>query len=98
MRTLVFIVALVFLAGFAGVSQKDYLSAKRKFQAIDKQPPKPGTRVTITSAELNAYVQAELLPASVIPGSRGKTTTRPQAAQSLISLSCVPHRENRPVG
>ena len=69
MRPLAFIVALVSLAGFAGVSQKDYLSAKRKFQAIDKQPPKPGTRVTITSAEINAYVQAEL-PKVAPPGIR----------------------------
>jgi hypothetical protein len=69
MRALAVIVALLSLAGFAGVSQKDYLSAKRKFQAIDKQPPKPGTRVAITSAELNAYVQSEL-PKVAPPGIR----------------------------
>jgi hypothetical protein len=69
MRTLAFVVAFLSLAGFAGVSQKDYLSAKRKFQAIDKHPPKPGSRVTITSAEINAYLQAEL-PKVAPPGIR----------------------------
>ena len=60
MRALAAIAMVLSLAGFAGVSQTDYLSAKRKFQAIDKQPPKPGTRVTLTSPEINAYVQTEL--------------------------------------
>jgi hypothetical protein len=69
MRLLAVFMAFLSLAGFAGVSQKDYLSAKRKFQAIDKKPPKPGTRVTISSAELNAYVQAEL-PKVAPPGIR----------------------------
>jgi hypothetical protein len=69
MRALAVIVALLSLAGFAGVSQTDYLSAKRKFKAIDKQPPKAGSRVTITSPEINAYVQAEL-PKVAPPGIR----------------------------
>lgn len=53
-------VALFAAAGFGAVSRTEYLSAKKKFQAIDKQAVKPGSRVTITSSELNAYVQAEL--------------------------------------
>jgi hypothetical protein len=52
--------ALVSAGGFAAVSRSDYLSAKKKFQAIDKNTVKPGTRVTLTSPELNAYVQTEL--------------------------------------
>lgn len=53
-------VALVTAAGLAAVSRTDYLSAKKKFQAIDKETMKPGSRVAITSNELNAYVQTEL--------------------------------------
>ena len=53
-------VALFAAAGVASVSRTDYLSAKKKFQAIDKQAMKPGSRVAITGTELNAYVQAEL--------------------------------------
>jgi hypothetical protein len=61
MRALaLFAVAVVGAAGFAGVSRTDYLNAKKKFQAIDKQSMKAGTRVALTSPELNAYVQGEL--------------------------------------
>jgi len=69
MKPLAVIFALLSIGGFAGVSRTDYLSAKRKFQAIDKQPPKPGTRVSLTAAELNAYVQTEL-PTVAPPGIR----------------------------
>jgi len=55
------ICALILLLG-AGLiaSQADYLSAKRKFQAIERYQVKPGTRLPISSTELNAYVQTEL--------------------------------------
>ena len=53
-------VALFAAAGYAAVSRTEYLSAKKKFQAIDKQAMKPGSRVAITASELNAYVQNEL--------------------------------------
>jgi hypothetical protein len=69
MRTVAGLALVLSLAGLASVSQSDYLSAKRKFQALDKQPPKPGTRVTLTSAEINAYVQTEL-PKVGPPGVR----------------------------
>lgn len=62
-------VAVLAVGGYAAVSRTDYLSAKKKFQAIDKQSVKPGTRVEITSQELNAYVQAEL-PAVAPKGIR----------------------------
>ena len=41
-------------------SRTDYLSAKHKFQAIEKHQYRPGTRVSLSPAELNSYVQAEL--------------------------------------
>jgi hypothetical protein len=61
MRAVVAISVVLFAAaGSPGASRSDYLSAKKKFQAIDKQTMKPGSRVAITAPELNAYVQAEL--------------------------------------
>ena len=60
MRSLALAMAFVSVAGLVGASRTDYLNVKRKFQTIDKQRPKPGSRVTFTSAELNSYVEAEL--------------------------------------
>lgn len=60
MRSIAATVALLSFAGFAAVSRPDYQSAKRKFQSIDRETVKPGSKVAITSNELNAYVQAEL--------------------------------------
>ena len=85
-----------------GVSQTDYLSAKRKFQTIDKQPPKPGTRITLTSPEINAYVQTELpkvAPAGIreprIELLSGNTAT----GRALIDfLNSVPDRGSQPIG
>jgi hypothetical protein len=66
--------ALLSAGGFAAVSRSDYLSAKKKFQSIDKQTVKPGTRVALTPAELNAYVQTEL-PAVAPKGIRNPEVT-----------------------
>ena len=55
---LTFLICTVLIA-----SRTDYLNAKRKFQSIEKYQVKPGSRVPISSTELNAYVQAELLEA-----------------------------------
>jgi hypothetical protein len=60
MRAFAATAALFSLAGFAAVSSTDYLSAKKKFQAIDKQTVKAGSKVAVGSSELNAYVQTEL--------------------------------------
>lgn len=60
MKALALAVAFVSAAGFVGASRTDYLNVKRKFQTLDKQRPKPGTRVPISSTEINSYVQAEL--------------------------------------
>jgi hypothetical protein len=41
-------------------SSADYLSAKRKFDLIEKDRLSRGTRVELTSAELNAWVEQEV--------------------------------------
>ena len=48
------------LAVIAFASRAEYLSAQRKFRAIDRKQYRPGATVLISAAELNAYVQAEL--------------------------------------
>jgi hypothetical protein len=68
MRGVVFTLTLV--AAVASLaSRADYLNVQRKFQQIDKRQIKPGTRVPISSEEINAYVQAEL-PKVAPPGVR----------------------------
>jgi hypothetical protein len=59
MRGLSFASALV-LAASLFATHTDYLSAKQKFQSIEKHKVASGARVPITSEELNSYVRAEL--------------------------------------
>jgi hypothetical protein len=59
MRGLSFASALV-LAVSLFATRTDYLSAKQKFQSIEKHKVASGTRVPLTSEELNSYVRAEL--------------------------------------
>jgi hypothetical protein len=44
----------------ATASRSDYLSVKQKFSSIEHYRSKPGSRVPISSRELNAYVATEL--------------------------------------
>lgn len=64
--TLVMLVLVT--AGTASVTS-DYTSIKRKFKQIEQQKLAPGTRIPLTPAELNAYVQKEL-PEVAPPGIR----------------------------
>jgi hypothetical protein len=43
-----------------GAPSSDYLSAKRKFDLIEGEKLRPGSRVTLTSRELNAYIAGEV--------------------------------------
>ncbi len=51
--------AIALLAPLLGAPSSDYLSAKRKFDLIESDKLRPGSRVTLTPAELNAYVAEE---------------------------------------
>lgn len=75
MRTLAFAAAVLSVAGFAAVSATDYRNAKQKFQSLEK-PLKAGSRLAITAAELNAYVQTEL-PAVAPKGVRNPEVELP---------------------
>jgi len=52
------LLALIF--PLLGAPSADYLSVKHKFQLIQSEKLRPGSRVTLTSRELNAYVAAEI--------------------------------------
>ncbi|MBM3774676.1 MAG: hypothetical protein FJW37_05870 [Acidobacteria bacterium] len=53
----------VFLAAGLSSSTPDYFSVKRKFEAIEKQQLKPGTRMQLSEKELNAYFREEAVRA-----------------------------------
>lgn len=48
------------LATLALATASDYTSAKRKFDLIDSDRSRPGTRVELTTPELNAYIEHEM--------------------------------------
>jgi hypothetical protein len=54
------IVAALVAVAFAPV--EDYVSAKRKFDLIDSDRLRPGSKLTLTPRELNAYVAHEVPP------------------------------------
>lgn len=54
------ILALGLLFPLLGAPSADYLSAKRKFDLIESEKLRPGSRVTLTSRELNAFVATEV--------------------------------------
>ena len=56
------------LAALAGLpllwaASADYLSARRKLDFIEQDRVRPGTRIVLTSRELNAYAQREIMAA-----------------------------------
>jgi len=69
MRGLLSASALFVLAGSLAATRTEYLSAKKKFETIERQQVPAGQRIPISAAELNAYVQAEL-PKVAPPGIR----------------------------
>ena len=50
---------LLLLSPLVATPTNDYLSAKQKFDLIETDKLKPGSRVTLTPRELNAYVATE---------------------------------------
>jgi hypothetical protein len=51
---------LALLFSLLGASSADYLSVKRKFDLIESDKLRPGSRVVLTSRELNAYIANEV--------------------------------------
>jgi hypothetical protein len=51
---------LALLFPLLGASTDDYLSVKHKFDLIESESLRPGSRVTLTARELNAYVANEV--------------------------------------
>jgi hypothetical protein len=63
------IASVLLLATIAVASRTDYLNIKRKFDTIEQKKVRPGSRISISEVELNAYVAAEL-PKVAPPGVR----------------------------
>lgn len=85
--------ALVLLSALVSpAARSDYLSAKRKFEGIAQGQYRPGSRIVLSSAELNAYV-AEELPKVAPTGIRapqvellGDNTARGTALVDFLQL------------
>jgi len=56
---------LVLIFPLLGAPTADYVSAKRKFELIESEKLRPGSRVTLSPSELNAYVANELAESAV---------------------------------
>jgi hypothetical protein len=69
MRGVVLASVLAVAAATASVSRTDYLSLVRKFDSIEQKKVRAGSRIAISSQELNAYVATEL-PKVAPPGIR----------------------------
>ena len=59
MRGLTAILVLLAAGSLAG-TRTDYVNIKRKFREIETRQAKPGSRIPISSQEINAYVETEL--------------------------------------
>lgn len=83
-----------------GAVSSDYLSVQRKFQSIESGRLRPGSRVDLTMAELNAYVEHEL--PMVTGGVRQPrlTVLRPEVAQgsALINFAELRRSQGHPPG
>ncbi len=77
--------ALLGLAALGGASN-DYLSAKRKFDEISSDRLRPGTRVTLSLGELNAWV-AEEAPGGVRNTRLAVTAPGVAAGSALVDFA-----------
>ncbi|HYP14840.1 MAG TPA: hypothetical protein VEQ63_13010 [Bryobacteraceae bacterium] len=68
MKVVACLVAMITAAALYG-TRTDYVNVKRKFASIEQRQTKPGSRVPLTSSEINAYVETEL-PQVAPPGVR----------------------------
>lgn len=55
---------LLVLVAAVGASTSDYRSVKQKFSVLEKGAAKPGSHITITPKELNAYVKQDVSEAA----------------------------------
>jgi hypothetical protein len=82
-------------------SRTEYLNVQRKFQQIEKQQVKRGSRVPITAQELNAYVQTEL-PKVAPDGIRRPTVellgNNRAAGKALIDFVKLRSAQGKPPG
>src|SRR5437868_4420540 len=100
-RVAVAVVVLVLASALPASVTSDYASIQRKFKQIQTEKLKPGTRIPLTAAELNAYVQKELpevapagvrSPTVVLNGNNSATGT------ALIDFVKLRSAQGKPPG
>ncbi len=98
-RVLYWVVPLV-LAPWLYCAYSDYLSAQRKFDLIESDQSKPGTRVTLTPLELNSWVEQEVT-AAVPDGVRNprlELGSGSATGSALIDFAKVRRAQGKPPG
>jgi hypothetical protein len=90
----------VLAAASLGAARSDYLSAKEKFSRIETEQLRPGSRIELSSRELNAYVEHEV--ATVTDGVRNPQLVllAPEVARgsALIDFAKVRRSQGNPPG
>jgi len=81
-------------------SSSDYLSAKRKFDMIEKEQVKAGSHVLLTPGELNAYVAQEVTTVAPdgVRSPKLELGTGSASASALIDFAKVRRAQGKPPG
>jgi hypothetical protein len=78
----------------------DYVSARQKFQAIEGERLKPGTRVSLTGRELSAYARQEVI--NVVPEGLRNTEVQlgngTATASALVDFAKLQRAQGKPPG
>jgi hypothetical protein len=93
-------VLAILVAALSSGSKSDYLSAKHKFDLIEEDRLKPGSRVTLSQRELNAYVEEEL-PHWVPEGVRNPKVelgAGSASASALVDFVKIRQAQGKPPG
>lgn len=81
-------------------STAEYLSAARKFQTIESEKLRPGSRITLTPAELNAYVRQEIAESypDGVRGARLVLGSGTATGSAMIDFGKVRRAQGNPPG
>ena len=88
---------LALLFPLLGAPTAEYLSLKRKFDLIEGEKLRPGSRVTLTSRELNAYVEAEV-PSQGVRNPKLELGDGSASGSALIDFVKIQQAAGKPPG
>ena len=100
MKRAVFWTIPVLFTACLGAAYSDYLSAKQKFDSIETERLKPGSRVELTPQELNAYVEQVVPMATEGVRNPKLELVGPEVARgtALIDFAKVQRSQGNPPG